>query len=160
MPSASKKPIIALVLAATLIVALLWLMEASIFPEASDAEVAAAAQIAEIRISTKTGWSLRIFADGSGQFGYGSSAFDFVRIPAGTYDFPVVYRDMRKIAQPEGNIREYEAVSFLRVGAHVATTKYTKEAAVLRPLLETGRLAGEASPGNRLEELWKERPPL
>lgn len=160
MPSASTKRILALVLAAALIVTLLWLMEFAIFPWPGDADVAAAAEIAEIGISTKSGWSLRIFADGSGQFGYGSSAFDFVRIPAGTYDFPTVYRNMRRIVQPDGNIREYEAVSFRRVGSRVATAEYTKEVAVLRPLFEAGRRAGQSFTETRLEELWKDRPPL
>lgn len=160
MPPASIKRILVPALVVAFIVALLCLMEVAFFPRASADDVAEAAEIAEIRISTKSGWMLRIFADGSGNLSYGPSAIDFVRIPAGTYDFPAVYRDMRRIVRPEGNSRDYEAVSFLYVGGRTATTAYTKEVTVLRPLLETGRRAGESFSETRLEELWKDHPPL
>jgi hypothetical protein len=157
---ASLKSTLAFILMGAWIVAILGLLK-PLINVAFDADyVVAPAEIAEIRIDARSGWSLRIFRDGSARFGFGPNAFDWVAVPSGTYDFPAVYRKLRRIARLDGNSREFEAICFRGVGSSVACAQYSKNGSALRPLFESAMLHGTPFPGNRLGELWKSRPPF
>lgn len=55
--------------------------------------------------STKTGWFLQIFSDGSGNLQFGSSGFDNAKFPAGSFDFAEVMKSLASHSTPGSDDR-------------------------------------------------------
>lgn len=122
--------------------------------------VPALAELAEIGLGTPTGWWLRIYPDGSAGLGFGSHRPDSASAPARSFRFAEVYKSLAGTVRSDGNIREFLTVAFRRSGEQTTYAHYTDRADVVRALFDAAR-ASCTSPGNRrIEQLWRENPPI
>jgi hypothetical protein len=118
-----------------------------------------AADCSEISIHTRSGWLLHILPDGSGRFGFGSSAFDFAHFPAKTFAFEKVFADLRGKARAEEAVRgEGYPVWFRTKAAESAKAFYTKDVDTVARLFTTA-LAKAEMRVPRLKEIWEKNPP-
>jgi hypothetical protein len=122
--------------------------------------VAVVPPLDELRgINLTTGsWMLDIGPDGSATVGYGSSAGDFAKVPAGTFDFAEVYKKMVPVVQPGGSTPPFYAVCFQRRGASSTSAVYTQDEPTVLALFEKALAARDNSDAGRLDELLKTYP--
>jgi hypothetical protein len=107
---------------------------------------------------TTGGWILDIRPDGSGTVGYGSSAGDFAKDPAGTFDFAEAYKKMVLVVQPTGSTPPFYAVCFHKEGETSASAVYTKDGAMVLALFEKALAARDTKAADRLDEIRKTNP--
>jgi hypothetical protein len=118
-----------------------------------------AVDCSEISVHTRSGWLLHILPDGSGSFGFGSSAFDFARFPAKTFAFEKVFAQLREKVQAEEAARgEGYPVWFRTKAAESAKAFYTKDVETVARLFATA-LAKAEMRASRLKEIWEKNPP-
>jgi hypothetical protein len=127
---------------------------------AADDRIPPLSLVADIRLGVYPGWSLSISPDGSAVIGYGSSAFDFVSVPTGTFNFGQIYESLATQVRPYlGNMRESFTVVFRQRDATISDALYIDNADLVLDLFKTAKqncvLPGRA----RIDELWERQPP-
>jgi hypothetical protein len=118
-----------------------------------------AADCSKISIRTRSGWYLHLLPDGSGNLGFGSSAEDFSRFPAKTFQFEKVFADLRGKVKAEEAVRgEGYPVWFGTKEAESAKAFYSKDVDAVARLFEKA-VANAGMRGPRLKKIWENNPP-
>ena len=123
------------------------------------ANPSADSQVVEIAISTPSMWLLRVERDGSGQVGFGQVGTDFARCPAGTFDFASLQEQFRSLCVSTGTISQDFSIAFRGEGASSTTAMYFNDAQLARELFSRA-VESAITNRNRVEELFKTRPPV
>lgn len=105
--------------------------------------------------STRTGWFLRIFSDGSGDLQFGSSAGDNARFPAGAFDFANAMSSLKSQSVLGSDDRSIAVTAQLREKINVPQT-VSKELGLR--IFQQAAGAAKSFDAKRFEELKRDRP--
>jgi hypothetical protein len=111
---------------------------------------------------TRSSWSLRIHGDGGGELGYGSSGFDMETFPTGTFSADELLAKLPAKFAPQSRVAHC-SVSIQKVGQPPGPLTMTPIAddEFVRNLFERARAANILPAATRrIDQLWRERPPI
>ena len=108
--------------------------------------------------SYDTGWSARLFPNGSASFGYGASGGDWAEIPEGSFSFEEIYTLLVPRLKQKGNITESASVALWTEGQTSTSALYFDDKEVLRKIMHN--LCDKTVPiwKDRFEHLLREYP--
>jgi hypothetical protein len=119
-----------------------------------------AAELAEIYISTPSGWWLQITPQGEARLGYGSGEGDTGKAPLGTFVFTTVYTSLAGVVQTNGNGRDSVVIAFHGTEDHTTQVFYAHSTKVVQSLFETARQHCTPFNRQRFDDLWSKHVPV
>ena len=101
------------------------------------------------------GWRLIVDQDGGGQYGFGSSAADFIQLPTGTFEFDKVIARLKPSLAKQRDAKHHHMV--LLQGPNWSDTRWSDDDEALSELFDTARRVAPLP--ERLRKLWDDLPP-
>ena len=106
----------------------------------------------------RTGWRLKLNADGSGKLIFGSNPFDLAAIPSGAFDFSEIYNSLLLRLQSNPVDASSVGVAFRKSGEKTATTLYTNNEAALIHIFTIAKQRAQPIDTSRFDQLLKNKP--